>query len=149
MNRILILASTTLLAATGLAQSSSVSDQVRSLDKQQREAALRGETTFEEKYTADNYVSINPAGTISTREQKLARMKSGDVKLEIIDVDEEEVHAYGDVAVITGREHVRGSYKGNAFDNWARYSRVWIRRDDQWKLVLFHETPLAQPRGER
>jgi len=141
----LVLALTSLFTASAFGQSIKVADQVRALDKQQREAALRGETTFEEQYTANEYVSINPAGVLSTREQTLARMKSGVVKLEAIDVDQEEVHVYGDVAVITGREHVRGSYKGHTFDNTARYSRVWVRRESLWKLVLFHETPIAQP----
>jgi len=72
-------------------------------------------------------------------------MKSGDVKLDAIDVDQEEVHVYGDVVVITGREHVRGSYKGHTFENTARYSRVWTRQGGAWKLVLFHETPISQP----
>ena len=48
---------------------------------------------------------------------------------------------------ITGRERVRGSYKGQAFDHTARYSRVWIRREGAWKLALFQETPLPQPGG--
>jgi ketosteroid isomerase-like protein len=74
-------------------------------------------------------------------------MKSGNVKLDSIDVEQEEVHDYGDVAVITGRERVRGSYKGQAFDHTARYSRVWIRREGAWKLALFQETPLPQPGG--
>lgn len=145
MTSILVLASTALLIASVFGQSTNVADQVRALDKQQREAALRGDTTFEEQYTATEYVSINVAGVLSTREQILVRMKSGDVKLDTIDVDQEEAHIYGDVAVMTGREHVRGSYKGHAFDSWARYSRVWIRQQGAWKLVLFHETPIPQP----
>jgi len=145
MNHILVLASTALLTAGVFGQSSNVADNVRALDRQQREAAVRGETAFLEQYAASDYVSINPAGILSTREQSLARMKSGDVKLEAIDVDQEEVHVYGDVVVITGREHVRGNYKGHPFDSMARYSRVWIRREDLWKLVLFQETPIAQP----
>ena len=147
MRSLLVLASTILLSAPAFGQAVSTADQVRALDKLQREGALRGDSTFEEQYTASDYVSINPAGVLSTREQTLARMKSGNVKLASIDVEQEEVHDYGDVAVITGRERVRGSYKGQAFDHTARYSRVWIRREGAWKLALFQETPLPQPGG--
>ena len=55
------------------------------MDKAQREAALHGDTTLEEHYTASDCVSINPAGMLSTREQTVARMKSGDVKLDAIE----------------------------------------------------------------
>lgn len=147
MRSLLVLASAILLSAPAFGQAVSTADQVRALDKLQREGALRGDSTFEEQYTASDYVSINPAGVLSTREQTLARMKSGNVKLDSIDVEQEEVHDYGDVAVITGRERVRGSYKGQAFDHTARYSRVWIRREGAWKLALFQETPLPQPGG--
>lgn len=144
MRHIYVLALTTLFAATAFGQSASVAIQVLSLDQQQREAALRGDMTFQQQYTAGEYVSISPAGVLSSKEQTLARMKSGDVKLDTIDVDQEEVHTYGDVAVITGCEHVRGSFRGHVFDSWARYSRVWMRRDGAWKLVLFQETPIPQ-----
>ena len=144
MKSLLIVASTLIPFLSAFCQTNSMTDQVRALDKQQREAALRGESTFEEQYTAGEYISINPAGVLSTREQILTRMKSGDVKLDIIDVDQEGVHVYDDVVVITGREHVRGSYKGQIFDNTARYSRVWKRQNGAWKLLLFQETPIAQ-----
>ena len=145
MNPLLALASTTLVAATALGQSASVADQVRALDKQQREAALRGDTAFMEHYAAPEYVSINPAGVLSTKEQSLARMKSGDVKLDAIDIEQEQVHVYGETVVITALEHVRGSFKGNKFDSTAQYSRVWILQDGSWKLTLFQETPVAHP----
>ena len=145
MKSLLMLVAALIPSLSAFSQPGNGGDQVRALDKQQRDAALRGETTFEEQYTASECVSINPAGVLSTREQTVARMKSGDVKLDAIDVDQEEVHVYGDVAVITGREHVRGSFKGHNFDSWARYSRVWKQQEGGWKLVLFQETPIAAP----
>jgi ketosteroid isomerase-like protein len=144
MKSLFVVAAALFTAVSGLSQPNDVADQIRALDKAQRDAALRGETKVEEQYTASTCFSINPAGTLSTREQTLARMKSGDVKLDAIDVDQEQVEVYGDTAVVTGREHVRGSFKGHSFDSTARYSRVWIRQNNAWKLVLFQETPIAQ-----
>ena len=145
MKSLLMVVATLIPSLSAFSQPGNVGDQVRALDKQQREGAIRGETTFEEQYTASDYLSINPAGVVSTREQVLARMKSGDVKLDAIDVDQEEVHVYGDIAVVTGREHVRGSFKAHAFDSWARYSRVWNLQNGTWKLLLFQETPIPNP----
>jgi ketosteroid isomerase-like protein len=127
-------------------QSGSVADQVRTLDKKQRDAALRGEISFGKQFLATDYVSINPAGVLSTRKDALAALESGEVSLQSIDVDQEEVHVYGDTAVVTGHERVRGRSKGQAFEAEARYSRVWIRQNGVWKLVLFQETPLAPAR---
>ncbi len=87
MKSILVFAYVILSSALAFGQAANVADQVRALDKRQREGALRGETTSEEQYTARDFVSISPAGVFSTREQTLARMKSGDVKLDAIDAD--------------------------------------------------------------
>lgn len=145
MKPIHALAAALVIPTPALAQNTNLADQLRGYDRQQREGALRGETRFEEQYTAADYVSISPSGAMSTRDQTLARMKSGDVKLDAIDVDQEQVHLYDDVAIITGREHVRGSFQGHAFDNWARYSRAWKQIDGAWKLVLFQETAIPAP----
>jgi ketosteroid isomerase-like protein len=72
-------------------------------------------------------------------------IKSGDVKLEKIDVDEEQARVYGNTAVITGRAHVLGAFKGQAFDRTARYTRVWVKLKGAWKLVSFHETLIPEP----
>src|SRR3974377_1173315 len=109
MKSLFMLAAALFSAMPGLSQANDVADQIRAMDKAQRDAALRGDTTLEEQYTATNCVSINPAGVLSTREQALARMKSGDLKLDAIDVDQEQVEVHGDTAIVTGREHVRGT----------------------------------------
>lgn len=144
MKPFLLIVAALLLSVLAFSQTDSVADQVRALDKQQRESALRGESSFEELHTTNEYISINPAGVLSTREQALARLKSSDVKLQSIDVDQEEAHVYGDTVVITGRDHVRGTYKGQVFDQTSRYARVWIKQNGAWKLALFQETPLAE-----
>jgi ketosteroid isomerase-like protein len=144
MKSFFVLAATLFSVMPALSQSNGVADRIRALDKAERDAAVRGDTALEEKYTAANCVSINPGGGVSPCEQNLAAMKSGDLKLDTFDVDQEEVEVHGDTAVVTGRNHVRGSFKGHAFDSWARHSRVWVKENGAWKLVLFQETPIAQ-----
>jgi ketosteroid isomerase-like protein len=130
------------LAIQGLAQANSVETLVRKLAQQQREAAIRGDASFEEKYLLPDYVGISPAGAITTREQSAARLKSGDVKLEKIDVSDERVRVYGNTAIIAGLVQVKGSFKGQAFEQTSSYTRVWIKQKGEWKLASFQETPI-------
>jgi ketosteroid isomerase-like protein len=90
-------------------------------------------------------MSISASGAVSSREQALARVRSGDVKLASIDVDDELVRVYGDTAIITGRVDVRGTFKGQPFEHKARYTRVWVKQNGEWKLATFQETPIAPP----
>jgi ketosteroid isomerase-like protein len=144
MKRFLVIATAMMaLSAPAFAQTGSAEQQVRNLDKQAREAAIHGDSEFEAQYTASDYMSISASGAVSTREQTLARVRSGDIKLSSIDVDEEQVRVYGDTAVVTGRVHVLGAVKGQAIDHKARYTRVWVRQSGAWKLVAFQETTIA------
>jgi hypothetical protein len=45
------------------------------MDKQMRDAALRGDSSLDVKYTATEYVAINPAGVLFTRDHVLAPAK--------------------------------------------------------------------------
>jgi hypothetical protein len=142
--KIFILGAGLLAAALAFGQTANTGGQLRNMDKQMRDAALRGDSSLDEKYLAKEYVAINSAGVLTTREQLLARLKSNDVKLQAIDVEQEEVHVCGETAVITGHERVRGTFQDHPFDNSAIYSRVWTKQHSEWKLILFQETPLRQ-----
>jgi len=133
------------LAAPQFGQSGSVEQQIRNLDKQNRDAALHGDPSFEERYTTSDYMAIGPSEAISNREQALARARSADIKLSAIDVDDEHVRVYGDSAIVTGRAHIRGVINGQNVDAMARYTRVWVKQHGSWKLAAFQETPITQP----
>lgn len=135
---------TIMLSMPVFGQVESVEQQIHNLDKQQREASLRGDFSFEDQRMASDYLAINSSGTF-TREQILARVRSGDVKLHAIDVDEEQIHIYGDTAIVTGRDHVRGTFKGQSFEQTAHYSKIWVKQNGAWKLALFQETPIIEP----
>jgi hypothetical protein len=43
------------------------------------------------------------------------------------------------------RNHgVEDEFKGQPFEQTSHYSRVWIKQDGAWKLVLFQETLVQQ-----
>ena len=145
MRQILALAALMVaFSASAFAQAGGVEQQIRDLEKQSREAAIRGDAAFAERTLASDYISIAPSGAVSTREQTLATARAGTMKLQSINVEDEKVRVYGgNVAVVTGHASVTGTDKGQAFTGHSRYTRVWVKQNGGWKLAAFQLTPIA------
>ena len=66
------------------------------------------------------------------------------MKPTVIKDDQMKVNIYGNTALVTGVEHVEGTYKGHAglFD--LRFANVFVYRDHRWQLVRAQGTPISK-----
>jgi hypothetical protein len=90
--------------------------QIAQLEDQAREAALKGDTSFQESHLASDYVRITPDGRTLNRQEALDLMKSGNVKYSSIEVSDRKIHVYGNAAVVTAKASIKGTMTGNALD---------------------------------
>jgi hypothetical protein len=123
----------------------SVEQQVKELDDQARQAAISGDTSFQEKYLADDFVAINPMGHVASRDEAIAMRKNGDIKYSAIDQKDQKIHVYGNTAVVTSTADVKGTNKGNDISGTYQASRVWVKRNGKWQQVLFQSTKVSEP----
>jgi len=68
---LVLLALILLALPTAWAAAGDVEQQIRTLQDQARDAALKGETAFLEKYLADDYEGIGGDGTPNTKDQAI------------------------------------------------------------------------------
>ena len=47
---------------------------------------------------------------------------------------------YGDTAVVTGLDHLGGTYMGNYGEMYLRFTDVLVKRDGRWQLVIQQAT---------
>ncbi len=99
------------------------------------EARKHADVKFLESFYAKEFSVGSMTGGESTREQDLAMFSSGDLKPAVIEDSEMRVNVYGEAAMVTGVEHLEGSYKGHtgAFD--LRFTNVYVWRDGRWQMV--------------
>lgn len=50
---------------------------------------------------------------------------------------------YGHVALLSGRTSMTGRYAGKPFSSHYRYIDVYVRRDDEWKVVSVQISKIA------
>ena len=75
------------------------------------------------------------AGIIQNKEQRLAPMRSGDLKYEFARYEEVNIRAYGNTAVVTARVAVKGQNKGADVSGQFRSTLTLVKLKGRWQLV--------------
>ena len=107
-------------------------------------AALGGNNGAElDRIYADGYTFINENGVLTTKAQRLAAFKSGDIKFESAIFDDVNVRMYGKTAVatfrVTSKLKVNGKDAGGQFNTTA----VFVKMDGRWQEIAAQSTPIA------
>ena len=90
---------------------------------------------------ADNIVYVDYDGSISTKQQFLADVKSADITGEQINNEGVTVRLYGNnVAVSTGIYRDKGMEKGKPFLRRGRFTNVWLNQNGKWVCIASQST---------
>ena len=108
-------------------------------------AELRGDTAFLETLLTDDFIGIGPLGFMLTKQEWLARHRSGDLKYEAFTLDEVKVRGYSDAAILIGRQVQNAAYRGNPLPGQFRTTLVFVRQLEQWRLAGLQLSAIGQP----
>jgi ketosteroid isomerase-like protein len=112
---------------------------IRKLEQQRIDAGLRKDVAALEAMTADDYLQIDMAGNVRDKATQMKRIASPEVKLDSNTLDDLVVRVYAETAVVTGRATAVGTIHGEPYPR-IRYTRVYVKQDGQWKVILFQQT---------
>lgn len=93
---------------------------------------------------APDYRHIRDNGEVADGAGFLAAIGSPKLVIDPYKVEDFDVRIYGDVALLTGRTRMTGSYGGKQFKSHYRYTDVYVRRDGKWKVASVQITPIAE-----
>ena len=112
--------------------------------KEQANAQQKNDTAALERIWADDFTFTNSSGEVQTKAQRLAEIKSGELKFESISIDDVQVRVYGDTAVVTGRGTVKGQRRGQDLTGQSRSTSVSVKKQGRWQVVATQITRIAQ-----
>lgn len=116
------------------------------LENEGREATLKNDIEANNRLLADNWMNINPDGSITTKAKLMELLKDGSFKIMSIENDEVMVRVYGDAAVVTGRSTTKRAGQGSeVVARQVRFTRVYAKSKGQWQVVSAHNTLIAKP----
>jgi len=107
-------------------------------------ARIKGDVAFLENLYAKEFRITAINGSVVERDADIAVFASREMKPEYIRDEDMKVSVYGDAAVVTGIENLKGTYKGMPGEFSVRFTNVFVRRDGRWQLVAGHGTEIRK-----
>ncbi len=136
----------TKMKAQATSATSSVGDQIKKLEQDWAQAVLKRGAAAVDEFEADDIVSTDPSGRVTDKAQDKQDLSSGDLKFDSMEVSDLKVNVYGNTAVATGTNALKGTYKGQDISGTYRFTDTWAKRNGKWQVVASQGTKV-QPQS--
>jgi ketosteroid isomerase-like protein len=115
-----------------------------------RDALMRGDTTVMSSLLADDYMAITPSGTLQTKDETLANLRSGRLHIASLEVTDRKVRFYGSTALVTSTAEVKAANVDGDLSGSYRYTRVYVKdAAGAWKIVSWEANRILAPGEHR
>lgn len=118
--------------------------QVRQVEHDWVQAYLNHDLAALESILADDWTYSPADGSFKTRAQVVEEFRVDTMKYETIAPNNVQVRVYGNVAVVTGDEVIKGSDGAMQLNSHIRFTDVLVKRDDRWQAVASHESNIPE-----
>lgn len=130
-----------------LAQTARNSDirELQRLEAVWNEAHEHGDADALDALWADDLQVAVPRMPVMNKAEAVHFARSGQMKFLRYATSDLRIHVYGDAAVVTGRmQRIRVMNGRQTSDDW-RFTKVYVRQAQKWRVVAFHASEAAQP----
>ena len=143
MRRILALALVGMsIAASGLAQTpaAATEQELIKVEHAWSDAVVKHDGAALQRLYADEYFYTDSDGVVRNKTQDISDITSGKVKIASYVLDDLKVHVYGETAVVTGRNTLKGTFEGKDISGAYRFTDVFVKRAGRWQAVATQST---------
>jgi len=113
----------------------STAESVKQLEKDWLEAEKAGDSDKLNQILADDWVGIGPEGKAETKQEFLASLKSGQMKMDSFDMGSMQVKMVGGAAVVQGSDTEKSTSNGKDSSGKYVWMDVFAKRDGKWMAV--------------
>jgi ketosteroid isomerase-like protein len=133
-----------LAIVTASALADDVEKEIKALELEIARAVVASDGEFIERVWDDDFFYTGVRGEVKQRDQVVSELKSGKLRFELLQFDDVRVRVYGTTAVATGLATTKGRGPQGEISGKFRYTRVYVKRGEQWRLVAFQGTPWVE-----
>lgn len=120
------------------------------LEDDWRNAVLTKNVAAMDALLSDDYMAITARGMLQSKDETLASLRNGAVRIKSIQFSDRKVRFYGTTALVTSRADVTGSAPEGDISGSYRYTHVYARDDKgAWRIVSFEASRIREPRGQK
>ncbi|SKB64243.1 nuclear transport factor 2 family protein [Daejeonella lutea] len=113
-------------------------EQIKEREVELRLAMLAGDVDKLDELISDKLIFTDHSGLVYTKEMDLHAHRSGVLKLHTLNPDEQQIQVFEQTAIVSVLMRMEGTAQGQAFQGNGRYTRVWLKENQQWKIVAGH-----------
>lgn len=122
----------------------SIKTLIQQHEERLKHAMLLSDLVVLDELLADDLVFTNHLGHLMSKADDLGAHQSGKLKIDKIDLSEQEISVLQGSAVVTVQAHIIGSFAGEASENDFRFTRVWLEiAEGQWQVIIAHSCLVA------
>jgi ketosteroid isomerase-like protein len=128
------------IGASGQENGSDEGGRVLALEKAWNRALEVKNANALEMLLANTLVSVDIDGSVQTKSEFLASVKSPDYKPSQAVTEQANVQVYGNAAIVTGVFRIKGVENGKPYLHRERYTDTWIKQNQTWQCVASQTT---------
>jgi len=117
-----------------------MNEELLRLEREFAKAIVQNDASAIASFVADDWIIIDPDGSVIDKARFLGVIKSGALTHEMMESDDIRVRVYGDSGVVTALTRTKGKFMGEEFTSLERASDIFVRQDGRWQCVLTHLT---------
>jgi ketosteroid isomerase-like protein len=133
-------------AGLGFSQTAKDADsqQLQQLEQVWNQAHVNGDADALNKLWTDDLEVDVPRMAVMSKPEALSFARSGHMKFLHYETSDLRIRVYGEAAVVSGRMQRTRSMNGKEIsDDW-RFTKVYVKQAQQWRVVSFHASEAAQ-----
>jgi hypothetical protein len=113
-------------------------DALRAAEAALRQAQLTNDTEALDRLLDESLVFTGPDGALYGKADDLHAHRERWLRLTRLEPSEGRVQRFGRIAVVSVRMEMAGSFKDAPLGGSYRYTRIWCKRPEGWRIVAGH-----------
>jgi len=108
-----------------------------------RKAMVSSDIIALDNLLSPKLIFTNHLGQVISKADDIKGHKSGDLKIENMELSEQKIRFAGELAIVSVLAIISGSYKGMPANGNFRFTRVWENDNNVWKVIAGHSSIVA------
>jgi ketosteroid isomerase-like protein len=116
-----------------------VETQIINAEERLRLAMLASDVSVLDELLAPEIIITSHLGELLQKQDDLAAHESGLFKINELEPSEQQIQLHGEVAIVSVRMQISGSYNGSPANGDFRFTRVWsVSSSGTWHIIAAH-----------
>jgi ketosteroid isomerase-like protein len=136
------------LALSGLTAAAQQADPRESkllvLERMWNEAQVHRDSAALDELVASRFVNTEWDGEVTNKQKFLADIKDPRYRPTVATIQDVKMNFYGDMAVVVGNYHTKGTFQGKPYNHVGRFTDTWVLDAGKWQCVASHTSLLKK-----